>query len=92
MKKFLSVFSSAALTLFLATAGVISGFAVEMPDDYLVEASAYAEQSGDTSSYEVSASENANYPKVTGFCKHCRRNKGKLECVLGCGKVQAVCL
>ena len=67
MKKFLSVFSSAALTLFLATAGVISGFAVEMPDDYLVEASAYAEQSGDTSSYEVSASENANYPKVTGF-------------------------
>lgn len=67
MKKFLSVFSSAALTLFLATAGVVSGFAVEMPDDYSVEASAYAEQSGDTSSYEVIASENANYPKVTGF-------------------------
>ena len=67
MKKFLSVFSSAALTLFLATAGVISGFAVEMPDDYSVEASAYAEQYGDTSSYEVIASENANYPKVTGF-------------------------
>lgn len=55
------------MTLFLATAGVISGFAVEMPDDYSVEASAYAEQSGDTSSYEVIASENANYPKVTGF-------------------------
>ena len=67
MKKFLSVFSSAALTLFLAVTGVISGFAVEMPDDYSVEAAAYAEQSGDTSSYEVIASENANYPKITGF-------------------------
>ena len=67
MKKFLSVFSSAALTLFLAVTGVISGFAVEMPDDYSVEASAYAEQSGDTSSYKVIASENANYPKITGF-------------------------
>ena len=38
-----------------------------MPDDYSVEAAAYAEQSGDTSSYEVIASENANYPKITGF-------------------------
>ncbi|MGN0449487.1 MAG: transglutaminase domain-containing protein [Ruminococcus sp.] len=67
MKKFLSIFSSAALTLFMVAAGVISGFAVEMPDDYSVEASAYAEQSADISSYEVGASENANYPKITGF-------------------------
>ncbi|MGN0477034.1 MAG: hypothetical protein ACI4HM_06810, partial [Ruminococcus sp.] len=63
MKKFLSIFSSTILAFLIATTGIVSCFAVEIPDNFLVKTSA------DTLTDEEKTEEPVipDYPEITGF-------------------------